>query len=84
VLEIPDGLPFDTPEHTVVRWEVALTADQLIGLLGTFSWVIVMDEPTRAAVFDGARRLLRADGVEGDATVELGYRSDVWKARRTL
>jgi SAM-dependent methyltransferase len=72
VLEIPPGLPFDAPEHTVVRWDVALTADQLIGLLGTFSWVIVMDEPTRS----------RAEGVEADATVDVGYRSDVWRARR--
>jgi SAM-dependent methyltransferase len=82
VLEIPAGLPFDAPEHTVVRWDVALTADRLIGLLGTFSWVIVMDEPTRAGVLESARRMLRADGVEGDATVEMGYRSDVWRARR--
>ena len=82
VLEIPPGLPFDAPEHTVVRWDVALTTDQLIGLLGTFSWVIVMDEPTRSRVFAGARRMLRAEGVEGDATVEMGYRSDAWRARR--
>jgi SAM-dependent methyltransferase len=82
VLEIPDGLPFDAPEHTVVRWDVALTADQLIGLLGTFSWVITMDEPTRAGVFDAARAVLRAEGVEGVATVAMAYRSDVWRARR--
>jgi SAM-dependent methyltransferase len=84
MLEIPPGLPFDTPEHTVVHWDVALTADQLIGLLGTFSWVIVMDEPTRSEVFTAARRILRAEGVEGDATVDMRYRSDVWRAcRRT-
>jgi hypothetical protein len=82
VLEIPPGLPFDAPEHAVVRWDVALTADQLIGLLGTFSWVIVMDEPTRSRVFASARRMLRAEGVEGDATVDMGYRSDAWRARR--
>jgi SAM-dependent methyltransferase len=82
VLEIPDGLPFDAPEHTVVRWDVALTADQLIGLLGTFSWVITMDEPTRTAVFDAARAMLRAEGVQGEATLEMVYRSDVWRARR--
>jgi len=82
VLEIPGGLPFGAPEHAVVRWDVALTADQLIGLLGTFSWVILMDEPTRAGLFDAARRMLRADGVEGDATIAMGYRSDVWRSRR--
>jgi SAM-dependent methyltransferase len=82
VLEIPAGLPFETPEHTIVRWDVAVTADQLIGLIGTYSWVIVMDELTRTGVFDAAREMLRADGVEGDATLDLGYRSDVWRTRR--
>jgi SAM-dependent methyltransferase len=82
VLEIPVGLPFDVPEHAVVRWDVALTADQLIGLLGTFSWVITMDEPTRTGVFDAARAMLRAEGVEGVATVDMAYRSDVWRTRR--
>jgi SAM-dependent methyltransferase len=81
-LEIPPGLPFDAPEHTIVRWDVPMTADQLIGLLGTFSWVIVMDEPTRAGVFETARALLRGRGVEGEVTVEMGYRSDAWRARR--
>lgn len=82
VLEIPVGLPFEAPEHTVVRWNVALTADRLIGLLGTFSWVITMDEPTRNAVFDAARAMLGAQGVSGEATIDLAYRSDVWRARR--
>ena len=82
VLEIPVGLPFDVPEHAVVRWDVALTADQLIGLLGTFSWVITMDQPTRTGVFDAARAMLRAEGVEGVATVDMAYRSDVWRTRR--
>ena len=82
VLEIAAGLPFDAPEHTVMRWDVALTADQLIGLLGTFSWVITMDEPTRSGMFDAARAMLRAKGVEGEATVDMAYRSDAWRARR--
>jgi SAM-dependent methyltransferase len=81
-LEIPAGLPFGAPEHTVVRWEVALTADQLIGLLGTFSWVIVMDGSTRAGVFEAARAMLRAEGVEDQVTVDMTYRSDVWRTRR--
>jgi SAM-dependent methyltransferase len=82
VLEIPVGLPFAVPEHTVVRWDVAFTADQLVGLLGTFSWVIVMDETARSGLFEAARRMLRADGVEGDATIPMAYRSDVWRADR--
>jgi len=32
-LEIPTGVPFDQPEQTVVTWDVALNADELVGLL---------------------------------------------------
>ena len=62
---------------------MALNADELVGLLGTFSWVILMEDEARARLFETARRLLRdALGVEGDVTVDVGYRADVWKARR--
>ena len=83
VLEIPPGVPFDQPERTAITWDVALSADELIGLLGTFSWVILMEEAARARLFETARRLLRdALGVEGDVTVDVGYRTEVFKARR--
>jgi SAM-dependent methyltransferase len=82
-LEIPPGVPFDQPEQTVFTWEVALNADELIGLLGTFSWVILMEDEARQRLFDTARRVLReALGVSGDVTVDIGYRAEVFKARR--
>jgi SAM-dependent methyltransferase len=83
VLEIPPGVPFDQPACDVVTWNEALTADDLVGLLGTFSWVILMEADARQRLFDTARRLLRdALGVEGDVTVEVGYRCEVWRAPR--
>ena len=82
-LEIPPGVPFDQPEQTVFTWDVALNADELIGLLGTFSWVILMEDEARERLFDTARRVLRdALGVSGDVTVDIGYRAEVFKARR--
>jgi SAM-dependent methyltransferase len=82
-LEIPAGVPFDQPEQTAFTWEVALNADELIGLLGTFSWVILMEDEARERLFDTARRVLRdALGVSGDVTVDIGYRAEVYKARR--
>ena len=82
-LEIPSGTPFEQPEHTVLTWDVALNADELIGLLGTFSWVLLMQDDARVRLLDAARRALRDMlGVEGDVTVDVGYRADVWKARR--
>ncbi len=82
-LEIPPGVPFDQPEQSVITWDVALSADELIGLLGTFSWVILMDDGARERLFETARRLLREElGVSGEVTVDVGYRAEVFKARR--
>jgi SAM-dependent methyltransferase len=82
-LEIPPGVPFDPPEHEVFTWDVALNADELIGLLGTFSWIITMPEETRTRVTAEARRLLRdLLGVEGEVTVDVAFRSDAWRSRR--
>jgi hypothetical protein len=82
-LEIPAGVPFAQPEHEVLTWDVALNADELIGLLGTFSWIITMPEETRPRVIAQARRLL-GDllGVEGDVTVDVRFRADAWRTRR--
>ena len=82
-LVIPSGVPFDQPEQTVFTWDVALNADELIGLLGTFSWVILMEDAARERLFETARGVLRdALGVSGDVTVDIGYRAEVFKARR--
>jgi SAM-dependent methyltransferase len=81
-LEVPDGGPFPRPDHQVIRWDVALDADDIIGLLGTFSWVITMPEAARRRVSDQARRLLREHlGVEGDVTVDVGFRAECWRTR---
>jgi SAM-dependent methyltransferase len=83
-LEVPSGVPFEPPEHEVFTWDIALNADELIGLLGTLSWIITMPEEQRARVTADARRLLRdLMRVEGDVTVDVAFRSDAWRSRRT-
>ncbi|HUS62495.1 MAG TPA: class I SAM-dependent methyltransferase [Acidimicrobiales bacterium] len=82
-LEIPDDVPFDQPEHEVFKWDIALNADELIGLLGTLSSIITLPEERRQRVFDEARRLLRELlGVEGDVTVDVAFRADAWRSCR--
>ena len=82
-LEIPAGVPFDQPEHAVFTWDVALDADDLIGLLGTLSWVITMAQDRREALIAETRRLLReALGMEGGVTVDVGFRADAFRSRR--
>ncbi len=76
-------MPFGQPETATIRWELAMDADALVGLLGTFSWVILMDEASRAQLFETARRILREElSLVDAATVSVPYRSDVWRARR--
>jgi SAM-dependent methyltransferase len=82
-LEIPDGVPFDQPEHDVFTWDMALNADELIGLLRTFSSILLLPEETRERMIAEARRLLwELLGVEGDVTVEVAFRADAWRSRR--
>ena len=82
VLRIPTGSPFAAPEHQVLTWDVALTADELIGLLGTFSWIITMPDDRRGFVLHEARRLLEEVlGIVGDASVDVQYRSEAWRTR---
>ena len=80
VLHIPHDSPFAQPEYDSWTWDVALTADELIGLLGTFSWIITMDDDRRAHVIAEARRILRDGlGVSGDVTVDVQYQSEAWR-----
>jgi SAM-dependent methyltransferase len=80
VLRVPDDSRFAQPEHKTLLWDVALTADELIGLLGTFSWIITMPDDRRAHVISEARRVLRDGlGISGGVTVDVQYRSEVWR-----
>jgi SAM-dependent methyltransferase len=84
VLRIPDDSLFAQPEHKSLTWDVALTSDELIGLLGTFSWIITMSDDRRAHVISEARRVLRDGlGVSGDVAVNVQYRSEVWRTHLT-
>ncbi len=63
---------------------VPLTAVELIGLLGTLSWIIVMEEDDHQRVFDTARHLLRdVLGVEGTTTVDVDFVCEAYRARRS-
>ena len=84
-LTIPDDRnhPFDQPEFAEFTQDVALTADQLIGLMGTLSLFILMSEERRQRIFSEARRLLReALGIEGQITVDVAFKTEAWRARR--
>jgi ubiquinone/menaquinone biosynthesis C-methylase UbiE len=82
VLRISDNSLFATPEHKSLTWDVALDADELIGLLNTFSWIITMSDERRAHVISEARRVLRDGlGISGAVTLDVQYRSEIWRTR---
>jgi hypothetical protein len=81
-LEIPDGVPFAQPDFKTFKWKIALNADELIGLLGTFSWIILLSEERKQHIFSEARRLLKEVlGMEGDVTVDVDFRCEAWRTR---
>jgi hypothetical protein len=62
---------------------IPLNAGDLIGLLVTFSWVILTPEGRRQRLMDEARRLLRDRlGVEGEITIDVAFRAEVWRTHR--
>jgi SAM-dependent methyltransferase len=82
-LEIPPDLPLSQPDHEVFTWDLPMTADDLVGLLGTFSWFVTLDEGTRQSLFAEARHLLEAFlGVVEDATVDVRFKAEAWRSRK--
>lgn len=82
-LEIPAGYPFEPPEHEVFRWRVALDADELIGLLGTSSWVLTLADDERANLFAETRSFLaEVVGIDAQEKAEVPFIADVWRAHR--
>jgi SAM-dependent methyltransferase len=85
ILVIPDdgSVPLSQPVKSEFRWDLPLTADDLIGLMGTLSWFILMPGETRTRVFAEARRLLKDFlGVEGDVTVDITFKAEAWRSSR--
>jgi SAM-dependent methyltransferase len=47
-VEFPPGTPMSAPEELTVEYSLAMTSEQLAGLLGTYSGVITLAEDQRA------------------------------------
>jgi SAM-dependent methyltransferase len=84
VLDIPDGLPFAEPEYRAFVWDMGMTADELVGLLGTMSWIITMEPTQRDEILEVARILLRDRlGADGDTTIDVTFRCDAFRTHTT-
>ncbi len=82
-LEVPTGFPFTTPERTAIDWDVTLNAEQLVGIVGTLSSVILLGPEQRDELLADARRLLQEHlDLAGSATTDLRFNADCWRATR--
>ena len=82
-LEIPPGAPFEAPEFCEFPWRVALDTEELVGLMGTFSWVLTLPEEERATLLEETRSFLaEVRGITGTQKVEVPFRARVWRTHR--
>jgi SAM-dependent methyltransferase len=72
--------PFTEPEHQVIRWNMSMSKDDLLGWAGTYSEVIVMDEPQRQERLETMARFLE-DRPEfaGHDVVDVPMRCLCWR-----
>jgi SAM-dependent methyltransferase len=82
-VELGADAPFSTPETVALPWTRAMTADEVVALLGTYSGVITLPAEERAALMAQARRRLReATGAEGDDVLDVPFTARCWRAHR--
>lgn len=82
-VELPADAPFAPPERTTVRWRETFTAEQLVGLAGTYSGFIVLTEAERARVrAELADFVVNHPLLAGRQELELPMRCHCWRAVR--
>ncbi|MFC4068255.1 class I SAM-dependent methyltransferase [Actinoplanes subglobosus] len=75
----PIGGPFEEPERAEFRWRHPLNRDSLLDMVASRSYVILLPEPQRRALFDSVLGLLDRHGV-GDE-FEMPYLTRCTRAR---
>jgi SAM-dependent methyltransferase len=77
------GASFSEPERWVTRWTQPMTKDDLVGLAGTYSQVIVMDEVERNDYLGAVRRFLDTNAQLASLDViVVPMRCRCWRATR--
>jgi SAM-dependent methyltransferase len=83
-VSLPEDAPFRIlPNHTIT-WTWRTTGDNLVGLAGTYSSVIIRNPEERAEVLARVRDFVASLRLEsGDATIPVPMACRCWKAVRT-
>jgi SAM-dependent methyltransferase len=69
--ETPEGAPFDEPERRVFRGSLSLTAEELIGLPGTYSEALTLTSAQRLEYNDQVRRFVAHEIDPSHGQIEL-------------
>jgi SAM-dependent methyltransferase len=80
----PDS-PFLEPERRVVRWTLAMTRDELIGLAGTYSAIVALGESEREECLDSMARFLQTAELpisDSGGMIEVPMRCLCWRTTR--
>jgi SAM-dependent methyltransferase len=79
----PSAALFTEPERHLVSWERTVSRQELLGLIGTYSGVIVMDDEARHAFFANVERFLDTDpATAGRSSYDLPMGALCWRADR--
>jgi len=76
--ESPPGPPFGDPEKAVFTWSMPMTRDELVGLSGTYSGVLVRSAEQRAELLQRVAAHLEG-GVSANATVDVPMGCRCWR-----
>jgi SAM-dependent methyltransferase len=78
----PDNA-FEEPQRSVIRWTKPMTKEELVGLAGTYSAIIVMEPTARREFLDGVTRFLHSDpDLAPREVIEVPMRCLCWRATR--
>jgi SAM-dependent methyltransferase len=82
-VHLPPELPFSVPETHTVDWSRAVTAEELVGLAGTYSRFIVLDEGDKTRLLERlADTIGRHPELADGAAIDLPMRCTCWRAVR--
>jgi len=78
--ELPAGAPFVDVDRCAIPWTMPMTAEELVGLAGTYSSTITMAPDRRARELERVRRVAGEVVVDGLVQMPMGCRC--WRAVR--
>jgi SAM-dependent methyltransferase len=79
--ELPDDVPFDTPEEMVHSWRTRMTVDELVASLATYDHVLALSEVDRIAVLEDARTYLNGNPATSRGVIDVPFRTSCFRTR---